>query len=53
MIAGTYVLSGVLLADQRVPLHAGALNAITQTIAWCVIFFFASAGRQFGLPDRQ
>ena len=24
--------------------NAGALNAITQTIAWCVIFFFASAG---------
>jgi MFS family permease len=24
--------------------YAGLLNAITQTIAWCVIFFFASAG---------
>ena len=24
--------------------NAGALNAVTQTIAWCVIFFFASAG---------
>ncbi len=23
---------------------AGVLNAMTQTIAWCVIFFFASAG---------
>ena len=24
--------------------NAGLLTAITQTIAWCVIFFFASAG---------
>ena len=24
--------------------NAGVLNAITQTIAWCIIFFFASAG---------
>ena len=27
-----------------VPVQAGVLNATTQTIAWCVIFFFASAG---------
>lgn len=24
--------------------HAGMLSAVTQTIFWCVIFFFASAG---------
>ena len=24
--------------------NAGVLNAITQTLAWCIIFFFASAG---------
>jgi MFS family permease len=44
MIAGTYILSGVLLAITAVLFNAGALNATTQTIAWCVIFFFASAG---------
>ncbi|BFU45253.1 MFS transporter [Krasilnikovia sp. MM14-A1004] len=44
MIAGTYLLSGVLLAVTAVLFNAGVLNAITQTIAWCVIFFFASAG---------
>jgi len=44
MISGTYLLSGVLLAITAVLFNAGALNAITQTIAWCIIFFFASAG---------
>jgi MFS family permease len=44
MIGGTYVLSGVLLAITAVLFNAGALNAITQTIAWTIIFFFASAG---------
>jgi len=44
MIAGTYVSSGVLLAISAVLFDVGALNALTQTIAWCVIFFFASAG---------
>jgi MFS family permease len=44
MIAGTYILSGVLLAVTAFLFEAGALNAVTQTIAWGVIFFFASAG---------
>lgn len=44
MIAGTYILSGVLLAITAFLFNAGALNATTQTIAWGVIFFFASAG---------
>ncbi|MET8424968.1 MFS transporter [Nocardia sp. NPDC004860] len=44
MIAGTYILSGVLLAISAVLFYAGVLNAITQTACWCVIFFFASAG---------
>jgi MFS family permease len=44
MIAGTYILSGVLLAISAFLFGAGLLNAFTQTIAWCVIFFFASAG---------
>jgi MFS family permease len=44
MIAGTYVLSGVLLAITAFLFNAGVLNAVTQTIAWCIIFYFASAG---------
>ncbi|GAB0107885.1 MFS transporter [Nocardia sp. JMUB6875] len=44
MIAGTYLLSGVLLAISAVLFYTGVLNAITQTACWCVIFFFASAG---------
>jgi MFS family permease len=43
MISGTYILSGALLALTAVLFNAGALTATTQTIAWCVIFFFASA----------
>src|SRR3712207_6818890 len=44
MIAGTYILSGVLLTITGFLFNAGELTATTQTIAWCVIFFFASAG---------
>jgi MFS family permease len=44
MIASTYCLSAILLAISGWLFDAGALNAVTQTIAWCVIFFFASAG---------
>jgi len=44
MISGTYIISGVLLAGTAVLFDAGILNAITQTVAWAVIFFFASCG---------
>jgi MFS family permease len=44
MLSSTYIISGVLLAITAGLFYAGVLNAITQTIAWCVIFFFASAG---------
>ena len=44
MIAGTYILSGGLLAISAFLFNAGVLNAVTQTVCWCVIFFFASAG---------
>jgi MFS family permease len=44
MIAGTYLLSGVLLTISAILFNAGALTAVTQTIAWCIIFFFASSG---------
>jgi MFS family permease len=44
MIMGTYCISGILLAISGAAFDAGLLNATTQTIFWCVIFFFASAG---------
>ena len=44
MIAGTYIVSGVLLGVSAFLFNAGLLTATTQTISWCVIFFFASAG---------
>ena len=44
MIAGTYTISAVLLAVSAFLFKAGALTAVTQTVCWCVIFFFASAG---------
>src|SRR3954463_15502169 len=42
MIAFTYGVSGVLLAGSGYLFSIGALSAQTQTIAWMVIFFFAS-----------
>ena len=44
MIAGTYIVSAVLLGWSAVMFDAGVLDAITQTIMWVVISFFASAG---------
>jgi MFS family permease len=43
MIALTYALSGVLLAVTGYLFAIGTLSATGQTIAWTVIFFFASA----------
>jgi MFS family permease len=48
MISGTYLLSGVLLVITAQLFKAGVFNATTQTIAWSVIFFFASAGASAG-----
>jgi MFS family permease len=44
MISSTYILSGILLFITALLFKNGTLDATTQTIAWCVIFFFASAG---------
>jgi MFS family permease len=44
MISGTYILSGVLLVITGILFKNGTLTATTQTVAWCIIFFFASAG---------
>ena len=43
MIAATYALSGVLLAGSGYLFAIGVLSAAGQTVAWMVIFFFASA----------
>jgi len=43
MITATYGLSGILLAITGWLFHAGLLTAQTQTIAWMIIFFVASA----------
>ena len=42
MIAGTFTLSGIFLLATAVLFGLGWLTAITQTVAWVVIFFFAS-----------
>ena len=43
MIGGTFAISGVLLLLTAALFGAGWLSEITQTAAWLVIFFFASA----------
>jgi len=43
MIALPYALSGILLAGSGYLFASGALSATGQTVAWMVIFFFASA----------
>lgn len=43
MIAFTYTMSGLLLAGSGWLFAEGLLTAQTQTVAWMVIFFFASA----------
>ena len=44
MIAGTYILSGVLLLGTGYMFEQHQLSAATLTLAWSVVFFFASAG---------
>ena len=43
MIAATYAIAGVLLAASGWLFVRGVFDATTQTIAWSVVFFFASA----------
>ncbi|HEY1346848.1 MAG TPA: MFS transporter [Streptosporangiaceae bacterium] len=44
MIAGTYILSGLLLLGTAYLFDQGALTATTMTVCWSVVLFFASAG---------
>ena len=43
MISGCYLISGALLAFTGYLFLQGVLSAVTQTLLWCIIFFFASA----------
>ena len=43
MLIFTYAMSGILLLITAWLFRAGLLNATTQTLAWSVTFFFASA----------
>ncbi|HLT79054.1 MAG TPA: MFS transporter [Ferrovibrio sp.] len=43
MISITFILSGILLTVSGLLFQQGLLDSRTQTIAWMVIFFFASA----------
>jgi len=43
MIAATFAMAGLLLAATAWLFAQGALDARTQTLAWCAVFFFASA----------
>ena len=44
MIGITYVAAGILLGITGYLFSIGVLNPVTQTIAWAIILFFASAG---------
>ncbi len=44
MIAGTYILSGLLLLGTAYLFDQGSLTATTMTACWCAVLFFASAG---------
>lgn len=44
MIAGTYLLPGILLFGTAWLFDRGSLTANTLTACWCVVLFFASAG---------
>jgi MFS family permease len=43
MVSATYALSGILLAGAGYLFSAGLVSATQLTIAWMIIFFFASA----------
>jgi MFS family permease len=43
MIAGTYALAGLLLALSGALFAGALLGAVSQTLLWTIVFFFASA----------
>ncbi len=48
MIAGCYFLAGGLMALTGYLFYLDILSAVTQTILWCIVFFFASAAASAG-----
>ena len=43
MISGCYIIAGSLMAVTGYLFSQNVLSAVTQTVLWCVIFFFASS----------
>jgi MFS family permease len=48
MISGCYFISGALLAATGYLFYLDILSAVTQTILWVIVFFFASAAASAG-----
>jgi MFS family permease len=48
MISGCYFISGALLAGTGYLFYLDILSAVTQTILWVIVFFFASAAASAG-----
>ena len=48
MISGCYFITGGLMALTGYLFYLDILNAVTQTILWCIVFFFASAAASAG-----
>jgi MFS family permease len=48
MISGCYLISGGLLAATGYLFYLDILTAVTQTILWVIVFFFASAAASAG-----
>jgi MFS family permease len=48
MIAGCYFVCGVPMTLTGYLFYIDVLNATTQTILWCIVFFFASAAASAG-----
>jgi MFS family permease len=48
MISGCYFISGALLAATGYLFYLDILTAVTQTILWVIVFFFASAAASAG-----
>ncbi|MFF1651903.1 MFS transporter [Streptomyces sp. NPDC058249] len=44
MISSTYLISGLLLFGTAWLFDRGSLSAVTMTVCWCAVLFFASAG---------
>jgi MFS family permease len=48
MISGCYFITGGLMALTGYLFYMDILSAVTQTILWCIVFFFASAAASAG-----